>query len=497
VIPVGAVVGVVLYFVLGRRLEQSPLSGPLLDPTQVRGKEQSMPIPLDQLAFYRPATALLPDVYGGAGTLNVLALLPDGLGQLAYNSDLLDWGAWDIHAVATESPYQDVVLNHQLHSYLVAIGWDDGTQLPIGFRVGPRMNGFIGYRITDDRGRDKSRVGTPFWVPIQPLQPQWNYSWDNNDDVPENDQGTDFDPCSGVHWFDGQNHRLSVFGATFRGQGAHKALREFFWDGQNWNWSDHGLPADWAAGIQIGPNSALWDQDRQNGYVFVAAVPKDRRRVPELFIRFCFRELFLPIWSWVSLGNPRPDANLFGAEMQEPLVVTRVEDGVFKINAMILIKKIDFVQQTQQWELWERYYDGVQWQDWSNHGPFPGSVPVAFDPFGQGPSPDFTLTTGVVWHDGDVPRINLFGMTADNSRLVEFFFDGNDWQFGFNIPGPNHLRFETASSAVLGKYITIVGRTENGEVWELFWSPQDPGFEGNWRFRRLFPGPAQAVPIPA
>jgi hypothetical protein len=101
--------------------------------------------------------------------------------------------------------------------------------------------------------------------------------------------------------------------------------------------------------------------------------------------------------------------------------------------------------------------------------------------------PDFTLTTGVVWHDGDVLRINLFGTSSDNSRLVEFLWDGHDWRYGFNVAGPDNMHFQTATSAVLGSYITIVGRAENGQVWEHYWNPRAPEFDGDWRWRRLFP----------
>jgi hypothetical protein len=303
-----------------------------------------------------------------------------------------------------------------------------------------------------------------------------------------------------LHWFDGQNHRLSVFGASFIVQApAHKALHEFHWDGQGWDWTNHGLPDAWVAGLQVGPTNAVWDRDRQNGYVFVAAEPHDRRRAPELFVRlYTHIDVFVHVagWVWESLGNPLPDPNLLGAAMREPVAVSRVEDGLFKINVMVMVKRVDFVQQTQLWELWERHYDGAQWQGWSNHGLLPGSVPAPFDPFGQSPEPDLNLTTGVVWHDGDTLRINFFGMTADGSRLVEFFWDGNEWQYGINVPGPNRMGFTPATSAVLGQYITIVGRADNGEVWELFWGPQVPGFQGNWRYRRLFPGPDPAVPIP-
>jgi hypothetical protein len=242
---------------------------------------------------------------------------------------------------------------------------------------------------------------------------------------------------------------------------------------------------------QAGQQISEWVPTMLSGiltvYVFGAAeATAPPGHPPELFVR-----IYDPAssWTWLSLGNPYPQSGSVrsGGTMSPPLAVSRVENGLFKINVLMLADKVDSSQGTQLWELWERYYDGSQWQPWSNHGPLPGVTPVVPPDPNFEIDPDFTLSCGVVWYDdAGALRINLFGTNRDDSRLVEFRWD-DGWGYGFNVSAPNNMRFRTATSAVLDRYITIVGRTEDGEVWEFFWDPTSPRFNGDWAWRGLFP----------
>jgi hypothetical protein len=82
-----------------------------------------MSISLEQLAIYRPSTAFLDDFDGGSPTLNVLAFLPDGLEQLAYDPIAHGRTGWRTRAVATDPPYDEVVASNDLDFYLFTPGY--------------------------------------------------------------------------------------------------------------------------------------------------------------------------------------------------------------------------------------------------------------------------------------------------------------------------------------------------------------------------------------
>src|SRR5262249_8157579 len=150
---------------------------------------------------------------------------------------------------------------------------------------------------------------------------------------------------SGFAWNSGRIGRLNIFGMTSPDKDIVNAaaddaarllfgdgLRELWWDGSQWNWSDHGAPPG-TNRVMLGRNSAVWDPALQQGRVLVAA--DSHGGLPQLWDRFWDGSQ----WSWSQLGNPLgtdPASNDQVVEMWPPVMVDGVQNGTYVVTAFVV-----------------------------------------------------------------------------------------------------------------------------------------------------------------
>ena len=322
----------------------------------------------------------LPVIKKEAGiddVLHLFAPLPtDHLGRREW-SPVFGWHAWRRHA------NNSGVTVDRWDRSLVVQPWEDGTVLLGGFRVGPRLNGFVGFYSGGQVG-----LGAPWWT-TDLNHHQWFYRWDNHS-PPSTQRGEGFFPQDSFTWFDGIHYRLNIFGLNFADSTpTQHFLREYYRTGTGWAWTDHGIPPSRAKdrfnpnNIKMGPNSAIWDPEKKIGWVFVAA---NKQPGPyfatdqEVFYRY-YHPTQAPNWRWETLGRPfanSPSSVEQVVDIQPPMAVSREEDGKFKIHLFVVMAitttrhSVDPDAFDARWELWERHYDGIQWHSWVRHGALPG-----------------------------------------------------------------------------------------------------------------------------
>src|SRR5258708_29446548 len=115
-------------------------------------------------------------------------------------------------------------------------------------RSGPRMNGFFNYLVQNADGSWTFPLGTPWITPTNNFLLPWQFNWA----AMTPPDGSGFFVGSGFGWNDGPTGRLNIFGMTLPAlrlvyvampkNEAGNGIRELWWDGGQWNWSDHGRP---------------------------------------------------------------------------------------------------------------------------------------------------------------------------------------------------------------------------------------------------------------
>jgi len=301
----------------------------------------------------------------------------------------------------------------------------------------------------------------------------------------------DFDPRTGYTWRSGTTPRLNIFGLGSRrlfGIALRPQLREFWWDGTGWRWTDHGRPPD-SKEIKLGPQSAIWPAGNNNqfAYVFVAAVDEDPGAPARLWARYWHVHDY-PTWDWAEdLGHPDDVTR-----MREPLVFSYQDAVTGQPHISVFV--VGFDRNAKRWKLLNRYWHDGDWEDWESWG-HPDGV-------GNGYGSGFYLTSGVVWHEGATLRINLFGYTDTHhpgggfgpgtdpaanqlgvrGHLINFWWDGAIWQWGETVACPSGHPFLTASSVAFSKdgrhRISVFGRSQ-GSVWERYWDTAE-ALEWRW-----------------
>jgi hypothetical protein len=339
----------------------------------------------------------------------------------------------------------------------------------------PRFNAF--YDFTNASGQ--LRVGAPSW--------NWlpsGYSW--SELQPPGSGG--FQPWSGFAWRNGQALRINMFGtvATKGSDGIvyYRSLRELWYNGSSWAFTEHGRPPGGSiTHVRMGPSSAVWTNPTGvgEGYVFVTGSDE------QLHYRY-YSTTTCPGWCWdpVQLGRPAR-----ARWMRTPVALTYSLGGRRRVTVFVSAETGDGQH------LYSRHHNGSSWEEWQDWGIAPGIDPLDATPANT--RPGFDMTSGVVWWDRGVLRINLFGTTDRGTRridgrsvptggkLVNFFWDGSRWSWGQTVPSPgtydgvNPRQLQTMSAAVVNTRtwtrLSVFAVDHWGVTLERYWD----GSSWSWR----------------
>jgi hypothetical protein len=403
----------------------------------------------------------------------LMAVTEDGLATSFWDhatprSNSGEWSRW------FDTPNTSGVPVPLWHTNMVAVGWID----PVSDHT--RVNGFIG---TGDSGID-----SPLITPWLDLPDRADLILDTMMPPLGARTGREFDPWTSASWQQGQVGRLNVFGTAASVPLKKNLLRELYWDGGGWHWTDHFTPGD--STISLGPGSLLLNQ--YEGFLFGIANASVR-----LYHWLPTQD---PQWQWYDLDKPD---NVPGTSMRSPLAVSHFNDntGLTEVNVFVT----GFNEQTRDWHLYEKHWTGEDIEDWSDWADR-GTPPVVLGPNnttgGQTPSAadienfGFRMTCAAVWTDlAGALRINLFGYTdcfedtnihtlEQGGQLVEYWWDGARWDWGsltadlafspeppqrfevFEVPEPLAIK----SAIVLRRgprvHLSVFGSTEQGAIWE-------------------------------
>jgi hypothetical protein len=338
----------------------------------------------------------------------------------------------------------------------------------------PRINGFFNFSVGTT-----ILLGTPWMVPTNNPYLPWQFNWATM--TPPD--AASFFVESGFAWNSGRIGRLNIFGMTsptksyvYVGDG----IRELWWDGSQWNWSDHGTPPGTDT-VMLGRNSAVWDHLSQQGRVLVvAANSSDSQSLPQLWDRFWDGSQ----WSWSQLGNPfgtRTGPNDQVVEMWPPVVVDGVQNATYVVTAFVVGRRgtnMNSLNPQYRYELYAREKIGsAAWSDWMQLGnptqaPFTDSGNVGYTLF--------FVDQGARWMDGNLLRGSLFGstkLTPDGNQLIHLFHDNNGWQWDTPVLLPQPQKggdwiLSRVSCAVLtnvsgypGWHLTALMRDSTGAIW--------------------------------
>jgi hypothetical protein len=262
---------------------------------------------------------------------------------------------------------------------------------------------------------------------------QWN--WSDHGFPP----GTSINSSGAIiHWQQGGVTRLNLFMI-----GANGRLVERWWDGSQWNWSDHGQPGSVGLAQNQAPAIIAWQQGVTTRLNLFA-----RQADGQLIERWWDGSQ----WNWSTHGFP-PGTTIGST----PAMIAWLQAGVVRINVFA---------QGGNGRLVERWWDGNQW-NWSDHGFAPGSTVNS-------------AATIVAWQNGGITRINLFAR-GDGGRLIERWWDGNQWNWsdhGFSPAtplGPGALGSVTWQSGSVTR-INVFGVGLDGRLVERWWD----GNQWNW-----------------
>jgi hypothetical protein len=206
------------------------------------------------------------------------------------------WSYWMDHANTTGEP------GTQWEREMPLVSWID----PSTGRF--RVNGFFAFRSQDD----KPMLGTPWWV--LPIGVATDFRLDSQAPPVVSGVGRNFFPFTAATWYRGPMGdpqsvgRINVFGTVAISFGTtpptgRRALREFWWDGNNWNWSDHPMPNANVVALSLGPGSFTFPEN--NGYrqAFLFALATDGGTPSDTSVQL-YHWTRTDNWRWHDLGRP-------------------------------------------------------------------------------------------------------------------------------------------------------------------------------------------------
>ena len=217
---------------------------------------------------------------------------------------------------------------------------------------------------------------------------------------------------------------------VFQGSGGNLLGR--WWDGNQWNWADAGLPP----GTQVAsaPAVIVWTL---NGVQRMNEIFQGRNG--NLLERWWDGNQ----WSWADDGLP-PGTQVGSA----PAVAGWILGAVPRMNV--------FMRGTNG-HLLEHSWDGNRW-NWADHGLPPGT--------------QVTSTPAVIaWTLNGVQRINVI-FQGDNGNLLERWWDGNQWSWAdHRLPPGTQVGSAPAimTWTQIESRFNIFMRGANGNLIELWW----------------------------
>lgn len=285
---------------------------------------------------------------------------------------------------------------------------------------------------------------------------------------------------------------VHFFGRTTPDPNCGAGLREHWWDAgtHQWNWAYHGCPRS-GVPVSMGGQSAVATEQvpysLQHTFLFATAVPADGEA--DLWVRHAstarpYRNQG-EAWRWFSLGRPPGTTQMSGW----PLAIS-YDRGNHVWRTHVFVTALNSADGL--FHLYERYTDGDNWtafSGWGDHGTPPGLNTQATADH------RFQMSTGVVRYENGVLHIGLYGSSwhqhlpkpADSGQLVEYFWNGSRWAWGWSDESPERnsdntptpLKVTSSTTGRLQRRVSIVAITDNGNLWERVWDTA-----GNWSWVR-------------
>ena len=388
------------------------------------------------------------------------------------------WGFWVDHEFAQSSRLEE--------NEMPLVSWIDP---PTGrFRV----NGFF----TFNDPNNNLVFATPFWELPMGVGAGFGLDFKVPPDVPG--VGAFFIPFTAVSWYEGkQEGRLNVFGlVSFGPPTARKlSLREFWWDGQNWNWTDHPSPDEDIITMRLGQGGFTFPENKGYKQAFLFVITNAGGTPADTAVQL-YHWTFENNWQWHNLGRPEDDV----ITMRSPVAVSYINSATGRTEVSVFITGQN--RRTEIWQLYERHWNGEDiddWEDWRSWGRPPFVPTDRAEGFNE-----FAMTCGVVWYYGTTLRINLFGYTEffpdpsgsttengeelwQGGQLIEFWWNGTTWQWGSQAVEEaytpdriiddsgrlNAVPLSVSSAVVTTKdsriHLSVFGLDVWGRIWERFW----------------------------
>ncbi len=410
---------------------------------------------------------------------HLFAPIGNSMGRLVWKPNIGWEQNWHEH------PNNTGVTTSHWQSDFVSLSWYDIRMRPTGLVGGPRIESYAGFFTSAILPRlGVSRLFTDL------SNYQWLPSWTVDHAPAGNPPGVGFYPQSGWVAFDGSDYQRHVFGKTLvppHTEGA--SLREYIRDGSGSSWQEHGLPTSPSTNLSMGANSVAYNPASGAAWALVAGdshrpISHPTVEAPVLFARY--RASTSADWEWVALDEP------FGGSrsartlrMRAPVAISTGAGGTFGVRVFSVVGKkhapFDVDRHTVSWELWERSHNGSTWLPWTFQGRLPNAEPRSGDDF----TFSFSITSGIAWNDGNGERLTLFGVNG--GKLVEVDCSNQCSEPVIHGRPPNNQNFYTDASFVHDApgfdYLSVVGRTLNGDIWERY---NDTRTTQGWTWRRLY-----------
>lgn len=279
---------------------------------------------------------------------------------------------------------------------------------------------------------------------------QWN--WTDHGTPP----GTTIDSSpAAVVFSEGGVTKISVFA-----QGGNGSLINRWWDGSQWNWTDHGTPP---GGTISSPPAAIVFKDADTTKISVFAIGSNQNLINRWWDG--------SQWNWTDHG--RLTASGF-VQNQAPAIAAWTEGTTTKFSV--------FTRQVAGNQIVQRWWDGSQW-NWFGHGSPPGTTIVS-------------AFAAIAWDSGSGLRFNVFAQ-GGNNHLIERWWDGSQWNW--NDQGlPPTGTVDSAPTMVFwytggGVRISLFARGTTGRLINRWWD----GSSWIWTDHDFPPGATLGIGAPS
>ena len=407
-------------------------------------------------------------------TGHLMAVTTQGVAYRKYRPRSRNWSSWTYRASPAGVPPTDT--------------WDISMPLVRSLSGGANViDGFFGYL----SGLD-GMVGLP-GATDAPISMDFGT-------LPS---GSYFHADCAIAYTEGSVQKFRVFGSHAvdgdpDGSGnLYSPMVRIDWDGMNATFADDLVPTGCQA-VLLGPQSAcavtLGGSQYPRHMVFATA----RYSTGDKVAIHCWNGAS---WSWKDLGAPYANTKI----VSHPLVVYRYDTpgAPPQVNVFIVAKNAG--ASNSPYILFEKYCNGsitgspsmrtdsLVWGGWNDYGvPTDGNGTPVLQP-----GTKFYMTSGNVWKNGSILRVDLFGHSnvhtnasgvQTQGQLYRFYWDQYGWSWDHPAGAPDGQSFRTTSSFVVedGSYdrVTVVGRTRTGRIYERYYEVVN-GVQFGWNWNDL------------